>query len=75
MSRSGYSDEGSSWDTIRWRGAVAAALRGKRGQQVLAEILAALDAMPEKELIAEALVHQMENIVPLACLVRTVVFP
>ena len=56
MSRSGYSDEGSSWDTIRWRGAVASALRGKRGQQVLVEILAALDVMPEKELIAEALV-------------------
>ncbi len=55
MSRSGYSDDCDGWDLIRWRGAVASAIRGKRGQQFLKEMLAALDAMPEKRLIANEL--------------------
>ena len=50
MSRSGYSDEGDNWSMIRWRGAVAAAIRGKRGQEFLREALSVLDAMPAKEL-------------------------
>lgn len=50
MSRSGYSDDGDYWALIRWRGAVASAIRGKRGQAFLREMLAALDALPEKEL-------------------------
>lgn len=37
---------------IRWRGAVASAIRGKRGQAFLREMLAALDAIPTKALIA-----------------------
>lgn len=52
MSRSGYSDDCDGWDLIRWRGAVASAIRGKRGQAFLRELLAALDALPEKKLIA-----------------------
>jgi hypothetical protein len=56
MSRSGYSDDCDGWALIRWRGAVASAIRGKRGQQALAEILAALDALPEKRLAADSLV-------------------
>ena len=57
MSRSGYTDDcDDMWGLIRWRGAVAAAIRGKRGQQALREILAALDAMPSKALAAESLV-------------------
>jgi hypothetical protein len=57
MSRSGYSDdyEGDQWDLIRWRGAVKSALRGKRGQAFLREMLAALDAIEDKRLIPEAL--------------------
>lgn len=55
MSRSGYSDGCDGWDLIRWRGAVNAAIRGKRGQAFLRELLAALDAMPEKRLIADEL--------------------
>lgn len=51
MSRSGYSDDIDGWDLIRWRGAVASAMRGKRGQAFLREVLAALDALPEKKLI------------------------
>jgi hypothetical protein len=56
MSRSGYTDDyDDEWATIRWRGAVASAIRGKRGQAFLREMLAALDAMPEKQLIADEL--------------------
>lgn len=50
MSRSGYSDDLDQWDLIRWRGAVTSAIRGKRGQAFLRELLAALDALPEKRL-------------------------
>lgn len=58
MSRSGYSDDYGDDDPLamgRWRGAVNSAIRGKRGQQTLREILAALDAMPVKALVAESL--------------------
>lgn len=55
MSRSGYSHDCDNWDLIRWRGAVASAIRGKRGQALLREIAAALDAMPVKELVANEL--------------------
>jgi hypothetical protein len=53
-----YSDDcdGDMWGHIRWRGAVESARRGKRGQQFLREMLAALDALPEKKLITEELV-------------------
>lgn len=56
MSRSGYSDDPEPWDLIRWRGAVMSAIRGKRGQAMLRELLAAMDAMPKKELITDDLV-------------------
>lgn len=50
MSRSGYCDD---YEGIGlWRGAVASAIRGKRGQNFLRELLATLDAMPEKRLLA-----------------------
>ena len=55
MSRSGYSDACEGWALIRWQGAVASATRGKRGQAFLKELLTSLDAMPVKELIAQAL--------------------
>ncbi|AZW14251.1 hypothetical protein CS344_20280 [Bordetella bronchiseptica] len=57
MSRSGYGDCDGS-DPLahgRWRGMVASALRGKRGQEFLRELAASLDAMPEKRLIANEL--------------------
>lgn len=56
MSRSGYRDDIDQWDLIRWRGAVKSAIRGKRGQQALREIAAALDSLPVKELAAESFV-------------------
>ncbi|MDE1904980.1 MAG: hypothetical protein KGH75_00835 [Rhodospirillales bacterium] len=52
MSRSGYSEDiDDDWGFIRWRGRVASAARGRRGQQFLRDLVAALDAMPEKRLI------------------------
>jgi hypothetical protein len=52
MSRSGYSDDydQEQWALIRWRGAVKSAIRGKRGQALLKEMLEALEAMPVKSL-------------------------
>lgn len=55
MSRSGYNDDCGGWDLIRWRGAVSSALKGKRGQAFLVELRDALDAMPDKRLIADSL--------------------
>lgn len=56
MSRSNYSDELDDRALYMWRGAVNSAIRGRRGQALLSDLLAALDAMPEKILIADALV-------------------
>jgi hypothetical protein len=50
MSRSNYSDDGEYLNL--WRGAVAAAIKGKRGQAFLREMLVSLDALPEKALIS-----------------------
>jgi hypothetical protein len=54
MSRSGYSEELDNWALIRWRGAVNAAIKGARGQAFLRELADALDAMPQKRLIENA---------------------
>lgn len=56
MSRSGYSDDmEDQWRHIMYRGAVASAFKGKRGQSFLKEMLAALDALPVKRLVADEL--------------------
>ncbi len=51
MSRSGYTDDCWGPDLAMWRGVVASATRGKRGQRFFRDLLAALDAMPAKRLI------------------------
>ena len=54
MSRSGYSedyDEEFNNASFLWMQGVKNAIKGKRGQQFLRELLVALDAMPEKKLI------------------------
>ena len=55
MSRSGYHYGIDNWDLIRWRGAVASAIRGKRGQAFLREMLSSLDGLPHPRLIAHEL--------------------
>jgi len=58
MSRSGYDDDygDDQWSMIMYRGRVASATRGKRGQALLKDILIAMNAMPYKRLIA----HELE---------------
>jgi hypothetical protein len=54
MSRSGYSED---CDNVQlWRTAVARATYGKRGQALLRDMLAALDALPVKRLTRGELV-------------------
>lgn len=58
MSRSGYvEDMEDNWAMICYRGAVQSAVRGQRGQRLLRDLVAALDAMPEKKLITDELVE------------------
>lgn len=53
MGRSGYTDDfDDQWQMICWRGAVASAIKGRRGQAFLKEMLAAIDGLPEPKLIA-----------------------
>lgn len=69
MSRSGYSDDvDDNWSWIRWRGYVASAIRGKRGQAFLKEMLAAMDALPERTLIA----HDLETADGAVCAIGSV---
>jgi hypothetical protein len=55
MSRSGYMDDCEQWDLIRWRGQVASAMKGKRGQAFLLEMWRAMQSLPEPKLISEKL--------------------
>ena len=53
MSRSGYGwDEPEDLSDWQYRNAVAAAIRGRRGQKFLCRLRDALDSMPRKRLIA-----------------------
>lgn len=59
MSRCGYDDDLCSENQImyiNWRGAVTSAIRGRRGQAFLRELLEQMDAMPIKRLIKDDLV-------------------
>jgi hypothetical protein len=55
MSRSGYSDDIDYGTVNLYRGQVSRAIMGKRGQKLLRDLLAALDAMPEKRLLAHVI--------------------
>jgi hypothetical protein len=56
MSRHGYSEDcDDDLAAGRWAGQLASAIRGKRGQAFLRELIDALDTMPEKRLIRGAL--------------------
>lgn len=57
MSRSGYSDDYDDGLLAMWRGQVASAIRGRRGQKFLRDLIEALDALPEKKLIRDDLIH------------------
>ncbi len=69
MSRSGYIDDiNDNWQLIRWRGMVASATRGKRGQKLFVDLLMALDAMSEKALIARELETETGEVCALGAL-------
>jgi hypothetical protein len=57
VSRSGYTDDfdDDHGALAMWRGRVASAIRGRRGQAFFVKLVAALDAMPIKALIADEL--------------------
>lgn len=58
MSRSGYTDDCDGSELAMWRGQVASAIRGKRGQALLRDFVTALDAMPDKRLGRGALTDE-----------------
>lgn len=69
MSRCGYSDDLDPLDLGRWRAQVASAIRGKRGQAFLRDLLAALDAMPDKRLVEQEFETDGE-VCTLGCIAR-----
>lgn len=62
MSRSGYVDDIYGPEMYLYRGVVASAMRGKRGQKFLKELVAAMDSMPEKKLIAHDLINEQGEV-------------
>lgn len=70
MSRSGYSDELDPLELGQWRGQVASATRGKRGQRLIRDLIAALDAMPVKELVKDELITDTGEVCALGAVAR-----
>lgn len=68
MSRSGYTDDCENLNL--WRGTVARATRGRRGQQFFRDLIAALDALPAKRLIAGELETQEGDVCALGSLAK-----
>ena len=69
MGRSGYSEDNDDpLELGRWRGQIASATRGKRGQRFFRELITALDALPEKKLIKNELEAQEGSVCALGAL-------
>jgi hypothetical protein len=70
MGRSGYSDDcDDEYNTANLFGAnIARATKGKRGQAFFGALAEALDAMPEKRLVAEELETSDGGVCALGCL-------
>jgi|SRR5580698_4917971 hypothetical protein len=66
MSRSGYTDDGDN--LAMWRGMVASATRGRRGQRFFRDLVGALDEMPNKRLIAKELRREDEEVCAIGAL-------
>jgi hypothetical protein len=67
--RHGYSEDGGDDNSVYlYRGTVANATRGKRGQKMLRELRDALDAMPTKELVPGVLQTKAGECCALGCL-------
>lgn len=75
MSRHGFvedwdGDDNSSLMMGRWNAQVRSATRGKRGQRFFRDLVAALDAMPEKRLAPNSLETKDGSVCALGCLAR-----
>lgn len=68
MGRHGYSSDLEPLSLGRWRAQIASATRGKRGQAFFRALVDALDAMPEKKLIAGDLETPSGEVCALGCL-------
>src|SRR5688572_29031122 len=66
MSRHGYSDDCEN--VAMWRGVIASASRGKRGQAFFRALLEALDAMPDRRLVEGELQTREGSVCALGCL-------
>lgn len=66
MSRHGYSD--NCENLAMWRGVIASAARGKRGQTFFRALLEALDGMAEKRLVVGELQDSEGSVCALGCL-------
>jgi hypothetical protein len=66
MSRSGYSDDCDH--LVLWRQAVEQATLGARGQRLLRRLRDALDAMPTKRLITDAIKDEAGNVCALGAI-------
>ena len=74
MSRSGYTEDYGHDEPYRYnlyRGTVARATSGKRGQAMLRELLGALDSMPQKRLAARSFQRSDGDVCALGCLLRS----
>jgi len=70
MSRSGYVDDLDEWAMIKWRGQVASAIKGKRGQKLLRDLIEALDAISDKRLITSALKDEQGEVCALGAVFK-----
>lgn len=68
MSRHGYSD--NCENLAMWRGVIASATRGKRGQAFFKALVDALDAMPVKQLVRAELEDREGSVCALGCLAK-----
>ena len=71
MSRSGYTEDFGYDEPGRmnlYRGNVARAIQGKRGQAMLRELAVAMDAMPVRGLVARSFKGKDGKVCPLGCL-------
>ena len=72
MGRADYHDDyDDPWSLVMWRGAVASAIRGKRGQAMLVALRDALDAMPDKRLIADDYADEDGEVCALECYAKS----
>lgn len=68
MNRSGYCEEiDDNLELGRWRAQVASAIRGKRGQRLLLDLIQYMEAMPDKRIVREALKDDQGQMCLIGC--------